>query len=61
MERPHIQPDPSQFVASLDPDAIRRRLDELSREQSALRVLLRAALARRPRGQTKPTGQEAQL
>lgn len=40
------QTDPTQVVASLDPDAIRKRLAELNAEESALRVLLRAAIAR---------------
>jgi hypothetical protein len=44
--------DAVQLVESLDPVAIRTRLDQLRGEQQALRALLRAALARqRPRGQ----------
>lgn len=39
--------DPTELIASLDPEAIRSRLAELNAEESALRVLLRAALARR--------------
>jgi hypothetical protein len=38
------QTDPVEIVRSLDPDAIRDRLDELDRERQALRVLLRAAM-----------------
>lgn len=34
------------LIETLDPDAIRRRLADLEAEQSALRVLLRAAIAR---------------
>jgi hypothetical protein len=36
--------DPVLLVNSLDPDAIRERLDALDRERGALMVLLRAAL-----------------
>jgi hypothetical protein len=56
-------PDPVTLVDALDPDVIRERLDELHRQESALRALLRAALARRrgvarrPAG-TPPQGQE---
>ena len=45
--------DPAKLIANLDPDAIRSRLADLDAEESALRVLLRAALARR-RGRDKP-------
>jgi hypothetical protein len=39
--------DPVALVDALDPDAIAARLDEIDRESKALRVLLRAARARR--------------
>jgi hypothetical protein len=39
-------PSPAELVRSLDPKAIRQRLTELSSEESALRVLLRSAVAR---------------
>jgi hypothetical protein len=39
-------PTPHELVESLDPDAIRLRLEELEKERDALRVLMRAALAR---------------
>jgi hypothetical protein len=42
--------DPIAFVDELDPDVIRERLDDLDRQSRALRVLLRAALARRRYG-----------
>lgn len=46
---------PTAIVNSLNPDEIRERLDELDREASALRVLLRAAIARqRPSRQQEP-------
>ena len=35
-----------QVVESLKPDLLRQRLDELEAEEKALRVLLRAAVAR---------------
>jgi hypothetical protein len=38
--------NPADLIASLDPEQLTRRLAELAREQSALRVLLRAARAR---------------
>jgi hypothetical protein len=39
-------PDPVALVDRLDPDAIRTRLADLDRQSRALRVLLRAAVAR---------------
>jgi hypothetical protein len=41
-----ISNDPTELIASLDPEAIRFRLAELNAGESALRVLLCAALAR---------------
>lgn len=38
--------DPKSIIESLDISAIRERLEELAAEESALRVLLRAATAR---------------
>ncbi len=38
--------DPVNLVDNLDPDALRQRLRELERQQRAVRVLLRAAVAR---------------
>ena len=38
--------DPISLIESLDPSELRSRLELLDRQQSALRVLLRAALAR---------------
>jgi hypothetical protein len=38
--------DPVLFLDQLQPDAIRERLVELERQSRALRVLLRAAVAR---------------
>ena len=35
--------NPTQLIASLDPEVIRQRLEELSQEARALRVLLRAS------------------
>jgi len=37
----------SDLLRSLDPDDIRRRLDEISRERQALMVLMRAARAKK--------------
>lgn len=42
------------FVNALDPAAIAARIGELDREREALTVLYAAALARRPRGTTRP-------
>lgn len=41
--------DPVELVDTLDADAIAARLDDLDRQSSALRVLLRAARARERR------------
>jgi hypothetical protein len=46
--------DPAALVASLDADAIERRLVELARVADALRVLLRAARARERRRPLRP-------
>jgi hypothetical protein len=43
--------DPVALVDRLEPDAIRERLGELDRQVRALRVLLRAAIARERRAQ----------
>jgi hypothetical protein len=51
---PHT--DPITLVDELDPDVIRARLTELDRQTQALRVLLRAALARQ-RCRPKPAAQ----
>jgi hypothetical protein len=53
--------DPSELLDSLDPAALRRRLDELDGERRAVVTLLRAASARErarpaPR-QTTPTAE----
>lgn len=50
-------PDPAELIESLDPDAIRERLMRLHRQDKALRVLLRAAIARRR--YERPTAEEA--
>jgi hypothetical protein len=50
--------DPVAIVQSLDADAIAARLDELAREEQALRVLLRSARARQ-KGQRQPPPMEA--
>jgi hypothetical protein len=60
--------DPITVVESLNPDSLREQLAALDRQQSALRVLLRAALARRrdearlhrskPDGRRRPGKQE---
>jgi hypothetical protein len=42
---------PIELIDQLDPDAIQARLAELRNQANALRVLLRAALRRRPRTQ----------
>jgi hypothetical protein len=53
MNRRKTQPiNPVSLVENLDPEAIRTELDELAKREDALRVLLRAAVARK-RGQVK--------
>jgi len=50
--------DPTTIIESLDAATIRIRLDRIAEEERALRILLRAAIAReryRPRGSTTPT------
>jgi hypothetical protein len=42
--------DPVALIDRLEPDLIRERLTELDRQTRALRVLLRAAIARERRG-----------
>jgi hypothetical protein len=44
-------PDPVALVDQLEPDALRAQLAELDRQSRALRVLLRAAIARERRAQ----------
>ncbi|HEX5271457.1 MAG TPA: hypothetical protein VFW33_13265 [Gemmataceae bacterium] len=58
-----LLPDPVAMVDSLEPDAIRARLADLDRQSRALRVLLRAAVARerqdlrsRPTATAQPGG-----
>jgi hypothetical protein len=47
MSKPKSVPtNPVELLETLVPDEIEQRLDELDRESSALRVLLRAARAR---------------
>jgi hypothetical protein len=48
--------DPVTLVDGLDPDAIRKQLDDLDRQSSALRVLLRAAIARKRAAQRQQSG-----
>lgn len=38
--------DPIELIEHLDPNAIRARLDDLRRQEDALKVLLRAAVRR---------------
>jgi hypothetical protein len=49
-----ITTDAVALVQQLDPDAIRRRLDELDAEASALRVLYRSARARQSAARRRP-------
>jgi phage shock protein A len=46
MNKPIAPTDPCRLIESLDPDALRDRIAELDRQITALRVLLRSALAR---------------
>jgi hypothetical protein len=41
-----MTPDAASIIDGLDPAALRRQLAELERQQRAVRVLLRAAVAR---------------
>jgi hypothetical protein len=53
---------PADLIDRLDPGAIRERLEDLDRQAAALRVLLRAALARRREetlGDRRASSQEA--
>jgi hypothetical protein len=52
--------DPLKLVESLNPQAIEAKIDELDRQQRALRVLLRSAKARQRRQHAMPE-QEANL
>ena len=62
MDTPHAAPpDPVSLIDTLDPDAIAARLEELVREQDALRVLLRAARARRRGQQARPPSEKAEV
>jgi hypothetical protein len=54
MSEKHTCTDAVALVDDLDPERIRAELDELSRRESALRVLLRAAVARQ-RGKQRGT------
>jgi hypothetical protein len=56
MDDPIKSLDPAELVRQLDPDAIRRRLDQLDREREALLVLLRAALRAAPARAGGPEG-----
>jgi len=49
---------PLQLIEQLDPDIIRGELARLSQQEDALRVLLRAALARRRTEQERAERQE---
>ncbi len=53
--------DPVAMVDALNPDAIRSRLVELDRQSRALRVLLRAAVARERALDHKPSTADAAL
>jgi len=55
------EPDPVEFILSINPEEIQARLNKLERESEALRVFLRSARARaRARARTistnPPTG-----
>ena len=50
----NAETSPAELIEGLEPDAIRQRLAELDAEQSALRVFLRAALARSRSRDRKP-------
>jgi hypothetical protein len=56
-----LPPDPVTLVNGLDPEAIIARLAELSREESALRVLLRAARARQRGKRSEPPTQREKV
>lgn len=55
---PDTPPTATELLDSLDSLAIRKRLAELDAEQSALRVLLRAAVARERRLKTAAAQRE---
>jgi hypothetical protein len=48
-------PDLMALVETLDPDEIRRELDDLDRRSRALRVLLRSAVARQRSARDRDT------
>jgi hypothetical protein len=50
---------PIDLIDKLDPDAIREKLADLERQATALRILLRAALARRQGIQRRRPAQPA--
>ena len=50
--------DPATLLDSLDPEQLRQQLEELDRQQSALRVLLRAALVRQRQAMRRSTVKE---
>jgi hypothetical protein len=45
-----IPTDPAKLLDNLDANAIQKRLDDMEREERALRVLLRSARARQRKG-----------
>jgi hypothetical protein len=53
-EAPSQQTDPVGLIRSLDPSAIRQRIDDLDRERRALLTLLRAAIASQREGKEVP-------
>ncbi|HEV3204320.1 MAG TPA: hypothetical protein VGY77_08055 [Gemmataceae bacterium] len=57
MDNTQINTDPRVLIDALDPKTIRAELSELENRQRALRVLLRAALARQRRAKP-PSGKE---
>jgi hypothetical protein len=59
MDATHSITDPVALVRDLDAEAIRRRLDDLDRERSALLVLLRAARAKGARQQCRKEANHA--
>jgi hypothetical protein len=54
MSRDEILSDPLRAIQSLSADEIENRLDELDRQASALRVLLRSARARAAGAKRQP-------
>jgi hypothetical protein len=58
MATPAVPTDPAALIEGLDPEQIRRELEDLDGRARALRVLLRSALARQ-RAQRRRERQEA--